>query len=94
LLHDADAKNEDGSSYLDKMLEVLSNKDLQRITSWQNKNCSRNNPIPLLDEEEKESSCKSREESSSSKECKENLTDGIIENQISETIEENSAVDD
>jgi hypothetical protein len=38
LLHDTEAKNEDGNSYLDKMLETLQNKDLQSVSSWLNSN--------------------------------------------------------
>ncbi len=45
LLHDSDAKNEEGSSYLDKMLEILKDKDLQRVNSWLNQSCLTNNKI-------------------------------------------------
>jgi hypothetical protein len=38
LLHDTEAKNEEGTSYLEKMLEILSNKDLQAVSSWLNLN--------------------------------------------------------
>jgi hypothetical protein len=33
MLHDADAKNEEGNTYLEKKLEILHLKDLQRASS-------------------------------------------------------------
>jgi hypothetical protein len=51
LIYDADAKNEDGPSYLDKMLEILINKDLQKVSSWNSKN---HQVTKILDSEVKE----------------------------------------
>jgi hypothetical protein len=51
LIHDAEAKNEEGPSYLDKMLEILINKDLQKVSSW---NCKNHQVTNTLDSEEKE----------------------------------------
>jgi hypothetical protein len=56
VLHDPDAKNEDGRSYLEKKLEILQNIDLQRLSSKLYQPQHGNTPSPLghIEEEKTE----------------------------------------
>ena len=75
------------------MLEILTNKDLQRVTSWLNQSCLTNNTIIDQDQEEEKSWRLNQERCISEKESTETQLNVILENKIGETWEENQGID-
>ena len=75
------------------MLETLTNKDLQRVTSWLNQSCLTNNTIINQDQEEEKSGCPNQEGCISEKESNEKQVDDMSENKMGETFEKIQGVD-